>query len=70
MSDPRLDSALKELHAAMAALPPNAVAPLANSFGEIVQADPMHASACVLRAIAALTSLKGALAERGAQSDG
>lgn len=35
---------------AVEALPPNAVAPLANNCGEVVIADPDHASACAFRA--------------------
>lgn len=39
-----------ELVGAMDVLPPIAVAPLANNIGDVVQADPMHASACAMRA--------------------
>lgn len=43
--------AIAECEGADRALPPRAVAPNANNMGEVLQADPWHASACAIRAI-------------------
>jgi hypothetical protein len=39
-----------EAQQAVEALPPVAVAPMANNMGEVILADPSHASACAFRA--------------------